>query len=184
MLDLAPPWRLEDPQQAVAHTSFAPTPSGCRQTTWHVVVTKPRAERIAHAALHHRGYNPYLPLLLGRPLFPGYCFLQLGTGQPYYPIAWAPGVYSLISTAGKPNVVARAVISALRAGDELRAVRQRTDASWAPGMPCRAGKGHVFRDLDAVVVSVGNSRAVIAILYANSLQRVNLPISHLERREE
>jgi hypothetical protein len=35
-----------------------------------------------------------------------------------------------------------------------------------------------------VVVSVGNSRAVIAILYANSLQRVNLPISHLERREE
>jgi hypothetical protein len=49
-------------------------------------------------------------------------------------------------------------------------------------MPCRAGKGHVFRDLDAVVVSVSPKRAVIAVLYANSLQRVNLPISHLEPR--
>ena len=171
------------PQQAVAPHLLAPTPSGCRQTTWHVAATKPRAERIAHAALHHRGYAPYLPLSLGKPLFPGYCFLQLATNQPWYPIAWCPGVFSLLSTAGKPNVVARADIRAVQAAEALAASMTQDDTQWACGMPCRPRTG-VVGGMDAVVLRAGKHRAIIAVIWAGSLHRVNLPISHLQQRSE
>ena len=172
------------PQQAVAQPRSAPTPSGCRQTSWHVAATKPRAEHIALAALHHRGYAPYLPLTLGKPLFPGYVFLQLGNQQPWYPIAWAPGVFNLLATAGKPNVVARGVIEALQAGDEARATPIPKSASWAPGMPCRPRKGHALEGMDAVVIrNIPKSPYVhIAIMMLGHLREVAIPPKYLELR--
>jgi transcription antitermination factor NusG len=169
---------------------FAATPSGSRPV-WCVVASFPKAERTAHAELHRRGFEAYLPLLTRRlpdrhyrtgPLFPGYVFVRMRLDLPWNPVRYAPGVFSLLSMDGKPSIVARAVIEALRAGEALRASPTQPTPQWAPGMPCRAGKGHAFRDLDAVVISVTEKRAVVAIIWANSLQRVNLPISHLEPR--
>ena len=169
------------PQQAVAQPRSAPTPSGCRR--WHLVATKPKAERIAHAALHHRGYGPYLPLLLGRPLFPGYCFLQLGTDQPWYPIAWCPGVYSLLQCQGKPSIVPGGVISALQAGDELRATPIPKSSCWAPGTPCRLAAGP-FAHHDAVVTEVGHDIARVALMMFGQLRTVSVNLDYLTTREE
>ena len=167
------------PQQAVAHLSSAPTPSGCRR--WHIVATKPKAERIAHAALHHRGYGPYLPLLLGKPLFTGYCFLQLGTAQPWYPIAWCPGVYSLLQCQGKPSIVPGWVMSALQAGDELRATPIPKSSCWAPGAPCRL-TGGPFAQHDAVVTEVGADMAVVALLMFGQLREIAVNLDCIEPR--
>lgn len=172
------------PQQDVAQPNPAPTPSGCRHT-WHVVATKPRAERIAHAALHHRGYAPYLPLNLGRPLFPGYVFLQLGTGQPWYPIAWCPGVWHLLQTGGKPAHVNATLVEALQAGDEMRATQIPNQTPWAPGMPCRPRNGHALEGMDAVVIrNIPKSPYVhIAIMMLGQLREVAIPPQHLEHRD-
>ena len=169
------------PQQAVAHPRSAPTPSGCRR--WHLVATKPKAERIAHAALHHRGYGPYLPLLLGKPLFAGYCFLQLGTAQPWYPIAWCPGVYSLLQCQGKPSIVARAVILALQAGDELRATPIPKSSQWAPGMPCSLATG-ALRGHQGVVTEVSTDSAHVAVMMFGHLRTVSVPFDCLTTRDE
>jgi transcriptional antiterminator RfaH len=185
MLDAASvqPVTLPHQDAAPAHNRRS-APSGCRpKTTWHVVATKPRAERIAHAALHLRGYNPYLPLLLTRPLFPGYLFIQLGLGQPWYPIAWCPGVYSLLSTAGKPNVVARAVISALQAGDEMRATPIPKSTQWAPGMPCRLAVGP-FKGQPAVVAQTHNTRTLVSLIVLGYLRQIDVATSCLQHRED
>ena len=169
------------PQQATAHAyDPAPTPSGCRHAkTWHVAATKPRSERIALAALHHRGYNPYLPLLLNRPLFPGYLFLQLGIGQPWYPIAWCPGVYNLLQCQGKPSIVAEADIRALQAGDELRATPIPKSAQWAPGMPCSLPIGP---GLPAVVMALSRNTATIAAIMFGQLRQVEVTLNYLKPR--
>ena len=186
MLDAATNTPVSSPQQAAqtAHNGQS-APSGCRQAhTWHVAATKPRSERIAHAALHHRGYAPYLPLTLGKPLFPGYLFLQLGIGQPWYPIAWCPGVYSLLSTAGKPSIVARGVISALQAGDEMRATPIPNSAQWAPGMPCSLRKGYAMEGVNAVVLDVRSSGAArIALMMLGQLREAYVTTNALQHRE-
>ena len=177
MLDAATNTPVSLPQQDVAHPNPAPTPSGCR-LTWHVAATKPRAERIAHAALHHRGYAPYLPLTLGRPLFPGYCFLQLSTGQPWYPIAWAPGVFQLLQCNGKPIPCPTEAVEAIQAGDELRSIPMSREYLYRPGAPCVASLGG-GQSADAVVVTVRHRKATILTIMFGQLREIAVSLNNL-----
>ena len=169
-------------QVAATALVSSPAPSGCRHGhSWHVAATKPRAERIAHAALHHRGYKPYLPLTLGKPLFPGYVFLQLGIGQPWYPIAWAPGVYNLLRTDGKPAHVNATLVEALQAGEELRATLTPKSSSWAPGMPCSLPIGP---GLPAVILRVDRNNAHIATMMFGQLRQLEVTLNLLSHRQD
>ena len=171
------------PQQ-VAATAYerCQVPSGCRDATWHVVATKPRAERLAHTALHHRGYNPYLPTVFGgRPLFPGYCFLQLGLGQPWYPIAWCPGVFQLLITNGKPDICPQDALEALWAGDALRGMPMTPEARYRPGAPCEAVLGGGSKVQAVVRAVVGQKAFVLAIMFG-AIREITVSIDALSPR--
>jgi transcription antitermination factor NusG len=190
MLDATPHTRLDADERLEGTPRFAPPLSGCRQGTWHVVASYPKAERRAYAALHLKGYEPYLPLLtVRRPdrsyhtaaLFPGYLFIRLDLQRPWYPIRYAPGVYSLLTTDGSPTVCPEAVILALRAGDALRAAPLPATASWAPGMACSLATGPL-RHHPAVVTDVGRETATVAILMLGQLCQARVPLDALTQR--
>ena len=192
MLDAATHARIHTP----GRTSGKPTipaarPSGCRPT-WHVVAAYPKAERRAHAALHLKGFEPYLPLVTVRwhdrslhtgPLFPGYLFVRLDLSRPWHPVRYAPGVFNLISVDGTtPSICPEAVVEALQATEHLRATPTPAGALWAPGMPCRLATGP-FEGHDAVVTQVTANVAFVAILMFGHLREVSLPAECLVARD-
>ena len=180
------------PQQAAAPAyERCQVPSGSRHgPVWCVVAAKPKAERTAHAELHRRGFEAYLPLITTRwrdrtwhtgPLFTGYLFVRIRLDRPWNPITYCPGVFSLLFSGEKPGIVAEAVISVLRAGDALRASTTQAEVQWAPGMACRPRTGYIS-GMDAVVLKAGKRRAIIGVILAGSLHRVNIPVNSLETR--
>jgi hypothetical protein len=103
-----------------------------RRPRWCVIASYPKAERRAHAALHLKGFEPYLPLITYRwadrtwhtgPLFPGYLFVRIDLAKPWHPVLHAPGVFSLLATDGIPSPCPCAVIEALQATEAARATR-------------------------------------------------------------
>lgn len=178
------------PQQDVAQPILAPTPSGCRD--WFVVATKPQAERRAHAALHLKGYQPYLPLITVRlpnrhyrtgPLFPGYLFTRLDLAHPWYPIRYAPGVYSLISTNGIPSPCPQGAVEAIQEAEAARALYPMPKHRWAPGAPCTLASGP-FQDCDAVILKVGSEMVLVALMMFGALREVAVQLDALKARED
>jgi transcriptional antiterminator RfaH len=183
------------PQQDTGHaTHFAPTPSGCRQTglRWYVLASYPKAERTAHAALHLKGFEPYLPLVtVRRPdrsyrttaLFPGYLFVRLDLARPWYPIRWCPGVFSLIAINGNPTPCPDAAVDVLRASEHLRATPTPPSALWAPGMPCSLATG-ALAGHQGVVTEINTDTAHVAVMMFGHLRTVSVPLDCLTSRDE
>ena len=181
------------PQQvAAAAYERSQVPSGSRPV-WCVVASLPRAERTAHAELHRRGFQAYLPLLTTRwrdrtwhtgPLFSGYLFVKLDLTKPWNPVRYAPGVFSLISVDGIPSICPDAAISALQATEAIRATPTPPSALWAPGMPCRLAAGTPFQGHDAVVTEVEDDTARVALLMFGHLREISLPLDCLTTRDD
>ncbi len=180
------------PQQVAAH-AFDPraTTRGSR-LPWCVVTSQPRAERTAHAELHRRGFEAYLPLCTWRrpnrhwstgPLFPRYLFVRMDPSASWNPVLYAPGVYSLLLSGEKPGTVAEADISALRAGDALRASPQPAKSQWAPGMACKPRKGHPLEGVDAVITEIHPDAAHVALMMFGHLRTVSVPLDCLTTRD-
>lgn len=163
---------------------FAPTPSGRR---WFVVATKPRAERRAHAALHLKGYQPFLPEVTVRrrdrswrtvPLFPGYVFIRLDLARPWYPIRFAPGVFQLLTINGVPapcpDHAVEAVQSALQAAQALAGEKER----WRVGSPCSLSL-HPLRGVPAIVTAIHDGRAQVAVMMLGQLRQLAVRVDQL-----
>jgi transcription antitermination factor NusG len=91
------------------------------QPGWAVVITKPAAEFAAKDALRRRGYRIVLPVyrkflrsrrepggvvLVMRPLFQGYLFVELHPGQAWIGILHTPGVSDMVRRTGNRDVPA------------------------------------------------------------------------------
>jgi transcription antitermination factor NusG len=181
------------PQQVAAHASDSRATTRGSRLPWCVVTSQPRAERAAHAELHRRGFEAYLPLCTWRrpnrhwstgPLFPRYLFVRMDPNTSWNPVLYAPGVYSLLLSGEKPGTVAEADISALRAGDALRASPTPPSALWAPGMACRLGKGHTLEGVDAVVSEVGPTKALVATMMFGHLRDIAVNLDCLAPRAD
>jgi transcription antitermination factor NusG len=180
------------PQQVAASAhSRCQAPSGSRPI-WCVVASLPRAERTAHAELHRRGFTAYLPLITTRwrdrtwhtsPLFSGYLFCRIRLDQPWNPVRYAPGVFSLISVDGIPSICPDAAVDALRATEALRATPTPPSALWAPGMPCRLATG-ALAGHQGVVTEVGADTARVALLMLGHLREISLPLDCLTSRDD
>jgi transcriptional antiterminator RfaH len=94
---------------------------------WHAVRTKPRQEELAFAHLTRQHYEVYLPrlptlrrrrsrtTLVDAPLFPGYLFVAVESGQQAYtPIRSTLGVLDLVRFGDRIPVLSSAVIESLR----------------------------------------------------------------------
>lgn len=189
MLDAQPATRLDAAQQDVVQPRFAPTPSGCRR--WYVVASQPKAERRAHAALHLKGYQPYLPLLTVRlpnrhyrtaPLFAGYLFVNLDPAKPWYPIRYAPGVFCLLTVEEVPIPCPPGVVEAIQAGEEARSIPTTRESPYAPGAACEASLGG-GQSVEGVVLSVKGDRAVIAAVMFGHLREMVVGLQSLRLRD-
>jgi transcription antitermination factor NusG len=190
MLDAAHNLELPARERESSRPRGAALPSGSRPA-WCVVATHPKAERRAHASLHHFGFDAYLPLITVRwrdrswhtgPLWPGYVFVQLDLGRPWHPVTHAPGVFQLLSIDGAPSICPDTIISLLQATEAERASPTRETASWAPGALCALGNGSL-RGHPAVVLRVARETAHVSVMIFGGLREVQAPVSWLMARE-
>ena len=98
---------------------------GASTPSWFTVRVRPRAEKIAAAALHAKGYHEFLPLYRKRsewtdrikqvelPLFPGYVFCRADlAARP--PVILTPSVVGLLRFNGTLALIADEEIEAIR----------------------------------------------------------------------
>jgi transcription antitermination factor NusG len=104
--------------------------------------------------------------------------------QPWNPVRYAPGVYSLLAIDGIPSICPDAAVDALRAGDALRAMPPPpATASWAPGALCSPANG-IFRGHRATVLSVHHQTARIAVMFLGHLREISLHVDCLMACED
>ena len=95
---------------------------------WNLVQFKPNSHSIALRNLNRQGFETFLPMLSvtsrvgarfivkSRPLFPGYLFVALDTGQGAWRKIHSPyGVAGIVSFAGQPSPVANDLVVGLQA---------------------------------------------------------------------
>lgn len=183
------------PQQKCNQRDAAPAHSRCQVPSgrrWCVLASKPHAERRAHAALHLKGYQPYLPLITVRwrdrtwhtaPLFPGYVFCRLDLSKPWHPVTRTPGVFQLLMINGQPATcpdhALEAVQSALQAAEALAASRTR----WSVGQPCSLAYGPL-RGMPAIITAIDGDQARVAVMMLGQLRVVRIDTEHLRTRDE
>jgi transcriptional antiterminator RfaH len=191
MLDAATFTPLHATERESGRPRGAGLPSGCRPA-WCVAATYPKAERRAHAALHLKGYDPWLPLITirwrdrtwhTRPAFPGYVFLRLDLSRPWYPIRHAPGVFQLLMTDSHPAIcpdhAVEALQSALHAAEPFSAPKP----PWKPGTPCSVVLGPMA-GLPAVVLSVHDNEALVSLMFLGHLREIHVSTDALEPRDD
>lgn len=178
--------------QPAAATAYdrCQAPCGCRD--WFVVTTKPQAERRAHAALHLKGYRPYLPTITTRwrdrtwhttPLFPRYLFVRLDLAHPWYPIRYAPGVFNLVGINGIPSPCPQGAVEAIQEAEAVRALLPPPKQRWSPGQACALASGP-FEGCDAVILKVGTDMALVALMMFGHLREVAVQLDCLRTRDE
>lgn len=184
------------PQDVVSAVDPAPMPCSRISDGWVVVHSYPQAEAWAQANLTRRGYHVYLPLMAVRrrdrvirslwhtvdvPLFPRYLFVAYPGN--WTPIRYCPGVYRIVSAAGKPNLASNAAISALQAAQDARRCPAAEEPEWAPGTPV-AVSGGVFDGMPGIVLKVGNNMALVSMMMLGHLREIAVSFDCLRTRSE
>jgi hypothetical protein len=132
---------------------------------WIAVQVRPRAEKSVTRHLEHRGYDCFLPLRDGVPLFAGYVFCRFARSA-HGPLVTTPGVTRIVSFAGVPAVID---------DDEIAAIQR----ALASGLPVTAA---VVQAGDAVAVVHGPLRGVRGtVLHAGGKRYLVLSITLLRR---
>jgi hypothetical protein len=103
--------------------------------------------------------------------------------QPWNPVRYAPGVYSLLAIDGIPSICPDAVVSALQATEDGRRSPTARNASWAPGMRCMPRMG-VLSGMPATVLSVHHQTARIAVMFLGHLREISLHVDCLMACED
>ena len=186
-----------DAVESLRVNATSPYEHGCG-SRWICCQTHPQAELWAAANLSRQGFRPYVPMLavtrrdrvlptltrrISVPMFRSYVFVELADDH-WAPIRHTQGISRVLTCNGKPSIVARATVEAVRAAEALAAVRQQQETSqWAPGAPCSLATG-AFYGLPAVVTAVAGSQAVIAIMMLGQLRSLSVPTDCLTTRGE
>lgn len=190
MLDAATTTALHPDQRVAAHASDA-APAPCRSIlAWCVAATVPKAERLAHAELHRRGFEAYLPLITARrpnrhyrigPLWPGYLLVKLDLTRPWHPVRACPGVFSLLSMDGKPSIVADSLVESLQDALHGAEALAATPTHWKPGTPCSVVLGPA-NGMSGVVVHTNGNHIIVATMFLGTLRQISVGAECLTHR--
>ena len=159
---------------------------------WYVVHTKPQNEVLASSLLAERlQVTVYLPevrqqrrgKLQAAPLFPGYLFVQMDSGQTEASAVNAvPGVLRLVAFGGHPQSVPAPVMDAL-----MQRVAAFDQAGGLPQHPFHAGDPVRLTDgplagLEAAFVGPmrPSERVRVLLTFLGQLQEVEVPVAMLE----
>jgi transcription antitermination factor NusG len=110
--------------------------------SWYALYTRHQHEKTVDQILTNKGFSTFLPLYatvhtwkdrakaLTLPLFPSYVFLQGGI-ERRLEILTTPGVYGLVSSAGRPDAIPDSEVHAIR-----RVVESGTRVEAHPFLKC------------------------------------------------
>jgi len=110
--------------------------------SWYALYTRHQHEKTVDQILTNKGFNTFLPLYatihnwkdrakqLMLPLFPSYVFLKGGI-ERRLDILMTPGVYGLVSSAGRPDAIPDSEVNAIR-----RVVESGTRVEAHPFLKC------------------------------------------------
>lgn len=169
-------------------TSFDLVPSS---SPWHALYTRHQHESAVAQALFLKGFEIFLPQFKSRrrwkdrhkelmlPLFPNYVFIRGGLDRMLQ-IVTTPGVYSLVSWAGRPAVIS---------GEEIEAVRRLVE-SHLPIEPCpflKCGdrvrvKSGPLEGIEGILVrKAGGFRLVLSVEMLARSASVEVDVTMVER---
>ena len=182
---------LHPHQQDVAPACNSCATSCGSHPPWCVAETLPKAERRAHAELHRRGFDAYLPLITVRrpnrhyhtgPAFPRYVFVRMDLTKPWNPVRYAPGVFNLVSFDGKPATCSDAAVEAVRKAVDAADAFSAAGDAWKPGAPCSLAAGPLA-GMSGIVLSVGHDMALVSLMMLGHLREVAVQLSCLSQRD-
>ena len=173
-------------------------PEGNGNSAWHALHTRHQSEKVVAELLTDRGFEIFLPLYsavhrwkdrtkqLSLPLFPCYVFFRGGLDRKLQ-LLTAPGVHTIVGTAGRPGVIPDAEIEAIR-----WVVNSRLKVEPHPFLQCgdemRIESGPLA-GLEGLLVSKQNrlrlvlsvemlGRSVVVEVAAPLLKRIGRPDTH------
>ena len=156
-------------------------------SSWYLIHTKIRQERVALENLERQGFECFLPqirveklrrsalLVVEEPLFPRYLFIRLGTGleaQSWSPIRSTLGVSRLVTFGQSPAKVDEDLVAQLQTQAQSTAVQSR---HFEPGESVEVTEGP-FIGLEAIYQMTDAEGRVMVLLNILSNQ-VKLTVS-------
>lgn len=169
---------------------------GIRQG-WIVATTHPQAERWAQTNLRQNGYRTFLPLIAARrrdraipslfhrvqvPAYPGYLFVWHSSADPRRPIRETPGVRDVVRCGSVTQWCPDGTVEALQSALQADATLSAPSPLWKPGAACSIASG-AFYGLPAVVTSITDQTATIAIMMLGQLRQVTVDTDSLAPRD-
>jgi len=163
-------------------------------STWYLIYTKPKQEKLAEAHLVRQGYHVYLPLFhsvqrrqgryqtLIEPMFPRYLFICLNASTDNWaPIRSTRGVTSLVQFGGVPAKVPIQLIKLIME-DEQR------ELTGKPKIP-QFKQGENIQILDGVMAGYqgivaeknGTKRVTVLLNIVGKSMKVEVPIDSIAR---
>jgi len=147
-------------------------------SSWFVVETLPRQERLAEQHLLRQGFSTYLPLyqqrrrharredIVSRPLFPNYLFVQIDLMQGRWrSVNGTIGCKRLVGFGEAPQPLPSRVIEVLRGRADANGFIQMTDPmdQFREGMPARITEGP-FADMIGLFQCRSDDMRVVLLL--------------------
>jgi transcription antitermination factor NusG len=154
---------------------------------WCCAQLEPRRERLAlHCLQHVAGFEVYSPRVQVRskghreslrPLFPGYCFIQILL--QWHAARWSPGVTRIVLDGAVPAKVPDAIIAELR-DRERNGIVVLPERNLRHGAAVRVLRGP-FRELEGLFAGQApHERVAILLSLLGGHQRVTLPRADVE----
>ena len=164
---------------------------------WYVALTNNRQEVLARSSLMFEGFDCYLPQVLvsngkgelyGRPMFPGYIFVQFSLATSEWTRLFSMRGLKSVYTGGrgKPMPVPWPIITALRNQEldgyvSMRLANEASQRDFQPGQRVRVNKGPSVDPIDAIFVEpLDKRRCWVLIRLLGDKRLAAVDRAHLE----
>lgn len=159
---------------------------------WSVVNTQPQREGVATANLERQGFRVYCPLVrrrhaharrvteVLRPLFPGYVFVAVGTGEHRWrPILSTRGVRTIVSCGDEFSLIDDGFVRSLK-DREVDGAISRPAVPYTVGQEIRIAGGP-FDGLVATIIEMHDrERLTVLLQLLNRRVRVKIETAQIE----
>ena len=166
------------------------------QTSWYLLMSKPRDEERALLNLQDQGYTVYLPRVLRErrkagnrksgvePLFPRYLFVRLNEEMNWAPIRSTPGVSGLVAFGNRERSYIPCpdgMVEAIQAQENNQGLHQPQSLDFQKGDKVRITTGP-FHDLEGVfLMDDGIDRALVLLHFLGNQRAVPVEAFRLSR---
>lgn len=165
-------------------------------STWFLIYTKPKQEKVAETNLVRQGYRVYLPYvqlskrrqggyqMISEPMFPPYLFIYLNPiSDNWAPIRSTKGVTSLVRFGGMPAKVPTPLIEFLMKNQENKPSSEPTVPEFKQGESIQILDGVMAGYQGLFEAKSGTKRVTVLLDIVGKAMKVEVPIDAIGRSE-